>query len=65
VTAVRIDWDTDSIRMEAWQSGVALVIRTKHGSGFVSIPFEDANHALEFFAHRAAELAALSAGADR
>jgi hypothetical protein len=62
----RIDWDIDTIRMERFEQTIALVIRTKHGSGFVAVPFDDTEHALEFLSHRAAELTTLglSANAD-
>jgi hypothetical protein len=55
----RIDWDIDTIRMERFEQTIALVIRTKHGSGFVAVPFDDVPHALEFLSHRAAELTTL------
>jgi hypothetical protein len=62
----RIDWDIDTIKMERFEQTIALVVRTKHGSGFVAIPFDDTAHALEFLSHRAAELTTLglSANAD-
>ena len=60
----RIDWDTNTIRMERFQQSIALVIRTKHGDGFVAIPFDDERHALEFLSHRAAELAKLGLSTD-
>lgn len=60
----KIDWTTDTIKMERFQQTIALVIRTKHGSGFVAIPFDDTEHALEFLSHRAAELAKLGITTD-
>jgi hypothetical protein len=60
----QIDWDIDTIKMEHFQQTVALVIRTKHGAGFVAIPFDDTGHALEFLSHRAAELAKLGINPD-
>ena len=60
----RIDWDIDTIKMERFEQTIALVVRTKHGSGFVAIPFDDQEHALEFLSHRAAELAKLEVDSD-
>jgi hypothetical protein len=64
MTVPQIDWTTDTIKMERFQQTIALVVRTKHGSGFVAIPFDDVNHALDFLAHRAAELAKLGLSTD-
>jgi len=60
----RIDWDIDTIQMERFEQTIALVVRTKHGSGFVAIPFDDTEHALEFLSHRAAELTKLGINPD-
>lgn len=60
----RIDWNIDTIQMERFEQTIALVIRTKHGDGFIAIPFDDVPHALEFLSHRAAELAKLGVRTD-
>lgn len=57
----RIEWDAASVRMEKYENGVALVIRTTHGAGHVAVPFVDVAHAREFMAFRDIELTEMAA----
>jgi len=57
----RIEWEPKTVRFEKFENGVALVIRTNHGPGYVAVPFVNAAHAREFMAYREIELADIEA----